>query len=208
MYKCNFCSYYSRDKKIIIKHTQNCSKKIKKNKKFDIRQSAFNKKLIIYSSKSRHRNLDITFYLYDMNKSISSLLKDLMKTMFFRFQVVLHVKFEKPKIKIINGKPDVAFDIIDTYFCSSMALVMKKSDIKHKLIQSYNKVLKLFDEFVSNGSGWSLRQINRIDIQVAKYKAMRGGCNENKLPLQISNKKAILSIKNEINENKCFLWCI
>ena len=210
MYKCNFCAYYSKEKKFIEKHTKICSKKIKKNKKFYIRQSAFNKKLVIYSSKSSSsfRNLDVSFYFFNMNKSITSLLENTIKTMFFRFQVVLHVKFEKPKIQIINGKPDVTFNIIDTYFCSSMVLVMKKTDIRPKLIQSYNRVLKLFDEFVNNGSGWSLRSINRIDIQVAKYKAMRGGCSENKLPLSISKKGAIISIKNEINENKCFLWCI
>ena len=36
------------------------------------------------------------------------------------------------------------------------------------------KILKKFEEWVSEGSGWVLKRINSITIKIAKYSPIRG----------------------------------
>src|SRR5277367_3017267 len=55
------------------------------------------------------------------------------------------------------------------------------------------------------GSGFSLKQINSLQININKYSPLKAS-SYFELPEYITNKKAIINVKNE--DNQCFKWAI
>ena len=59
--------------------------------------------------------------------------------------------------------------------------------------------------FIKNVSNWVFNKVLRLDINIVKYKPFKG--SSYLLLLQfLSNKKAVINIKNK--DNQCFKWCI
>ncbi len=204
MYECKICQYHSKSLikiKVHIAKSHNHDKN-RYFKYFELKETAFNGKIMVYTSKIKYKGLDCSTFLHIMHDKILNLLKKVLKKMPFRFQLILYITFEKPKIKFVKKKPKVVYESIKTFFCGQMSLIMNKKEIKSKLLINYNKVLKSFDQFISHGSGWTIKRIKGIDIKISKYKALSGGCEEVKLPKIITIKKAIWSIKK--NDKNAF----
>jgi len=56
------------------------------------------------------------------------------------------------------------------------------------------------------GSGWRILEIDRLDIRIAFYKPLSGGCSNWKLSEQVFSKRAVLSVQTM--DKKCFVWSI
>ena len=59
--------------------------------------------------------------------------------------------------------------------------------------------------YQKEGSGWSLDQVLHLDLNIAQYKPLKGS-SYIPLPKKLSNKKAIINVKN--SDNKCFMWSV
>ena len=64
---------------------------------------------------------------------------------------------------------------------------------------------KKIDDFNQNGSGWIYNKLAHIQVNVIKYKPIKGSTYF-PLPSFISNKKSCINVKN--NDDKCFLWSV
>ena len=74
--------------------------------------------------------------------------------------------------------------------------------------QAFQYILSNYDCFIKGGSGWVLKRIVSLDIQLIKIvKALRGGCRDGTaLPRKLISKKCILNIKSPRGE--CFAYAI
>lgn len=93
------------------------------------------------------------------------------------------------------------------YFCSHAERVLSSFMIYSKIDKAFRKILESVDSFIRNGSGWSIKNIEFLDIHLGNYRDLRGGCaHAVQLPVRLKNKKSLLNIK--CSDNKCFLYCI
>ena len=67
------------------------------------------------------------------------------------------------------------------------------------------RILEKMATFQSEGSGWRLYSIIKLELHTTRYNPLRG---ETWIPLpkELANKKAIINMQNK--DNKCFLWCV
>ena len=92
------------------------------------------------------------------------------------------------------------------YFCSNVERLLSSYQISDKIGDSFKKITQSLDAFIRNGSGWTIKQIETLDVHIGKYREMRGGCADVKLPPSLKNKKALLSI--QCKNDFCFLYSI
>ena len=67
------------------------------------------------------------------------------------------------------------------------------------------RIIEKMATFQSMGSGWRFHGVIKLELHTANYNPLRG---ETWVPLPkgLSDKKAIINVKNK--DNKCFLWCV
>ena len=78
--------------------------------------------------------------------------------------------------------------------------------ISSQLDEAFGKIINSFEKFLERGSGFVLKEINEMQLDVAKYNPLRGS-SYFPLPQSLGAKKAILNIQN-FNDEKCLLWCL
>lgn len=98
-------------------------------------------------------------------------------------------------------------EISDTfYFCSQCERILSSYQIQIAIRNAFKKILNSIDIFIRNGSGWSIKNINFLDIHLGRYREMRGGCKSVTLPKVLKQKRALLSI--QCDDDLCFLYCV
>ena len=90
-------------------------------------------------------------------------------------------------------------------FHSSTEDNLDGTDEQELYVTMVERIIEKMATFQSEGSGWRLRRIIRLELHTVSYKPLRG---ETWIPLpkELANKKAIINMKNK--DNKCFLWCV
>ena len=79
------------------------------------------------------------------------------------------------------------------------------AEIKEQLAKAYKNLYVSYQNFERDGSGWSIDQILKMEVNIAEYVPLSGS-SYLPLPPKIAKKKAVLNIQNE--DQKCFLWSI
>ena len=93
------------------------------------------------------------------------------------------------------------------YFSSRSERVLSNYFIEDALDRCFRKILEGIDNFIRNGSGWSILHIKQIDLNIGVYyRELRGGCAKIELPSELKRKKCIVNIN--CSDEKCFLHCI
>ena len=82
----------------------------------------------------------------------------------------------------------------------------QSQSIETTLQRMYDNMAEQISVYVSNGSGWVLRELLDVDLRVTTYNPTNAS-SYLKLPEKLRTSNCILNIKN-INDNKCALWCI
>ena len=96
---------------------------------------------------------------------------------------------------------------VDTVpFNSYQEFVYYSTDLEAMYEMMIAKMLESFSEFLKNGSGWTLKKIVRLDINVGKNKPVKGSSYA-PLPNALRNKGALINMKNK-KDNQCFKWAI
>ena len=91
------------------------------------------------------------------------------------------------------------------YFTSGTLINIKSTDVEKLIDLSINTIDGGIEAYQQNGSAWYFKEVYKLEIHTVEYNPTKRS-SYIPLPDWISNKKAIVNIKNK--DEKCFLWCI
>ena len=90
------------------------------------------------------------------------------------------------------------------YF-STEIFISTTSNVDDQIDNSFQQLSNRIEIFEREGSGWTIDQIVKLEIKIAKYSPISGS-SYTSLPKKLKDKKAILNIMN--NDDHCFKWSI
>ena len=99
------------------------------------------------------------------------------------------------------------FVVLDVWFGSVAQSVYTLSDIPVTVSIALREILTHYDNFVCAGSGWSLRKVIAMELTVARFRIIRGGCSVQDLPREIEKSRGIISLRN-CPDGKCFHYSV
>ena len=114
-----------------------------------------------------------------------------------KYAETLKVTFRKISVNMIVEK--------SAYFNSASQTIINQMEISEALQISEENILNKIAQWISEGSGWSVKEINNHYLNIAKYEPMKGS-SYMKLPKELQNSaKGLINMKNK--DNECFRWC-
>ena len=113
----------------------------------------------------------------------------------FKYQITLEVLLSKIKS---YGNIEYA----PSYFNSTTkTLINSKFSLNH----SFQEIIYRIDNWISEGSGWFIKEIQNQYLNVSAYSPFIGSTYM-ELPNELKiSKKGLINLP--YNDNKCFLWC-
>ena len=90
------------------------------------------------------------------------------------------------------------------YFNSSAQTIINQIEIADSLQLSKQQILNNVAQWISEGSGWTIKSVDSYYLNIVKYKPMNGS-SYIQLPELLNNKKGLINLKNK--DNECFRWC-
>ena len=91
------------------------------------------------------------------------------------------------------------------YFRTGVYKNLESTDVEKLIRRCFKKIVQEIGTYQKNGSGWYFKEVVQLEIHTVEFNPIKGS-SYIPLPDWISNKKAIVNIKNK--DEKCFLWCI
>ena len=120
-----------------------------------------------------------------------------------KFKMILVCLMEK---HLIGGdKNIIGLEESKAYYPSATFNNIKSTDINKILDLCIDTINGLIEAYQQKGSAWYFKEVVQLEIHTVEFNPAKGS-SYIKLPDWISNKKAIVNIKNK--DEKCFLWCI
>ena len=92
------------------------------------------------------------------------------------------------------------------YFTSRCSSVLNDNQINGSVEEALGKILNDLDNYLKNGSGWTLEKVLKVYINVARYKPLKGH-SFIELPSKLKSTKAIINIQNT-NDHRCFIYSV
>ena len=120
-----------------------------------------------------------------------------------KFRFVLVCMMEKHEVDKNNGIFDIKED--KAYFNSGTFTNLKSDDVDNLIYFSEDTILAQMEMYAEKGSNWVFKEVVKFEIHTVEFNPSKGSSYIS-LPSWISNKKAIINLKNK--DEKCFLWCI
>ena len=132
-----------------------------------------------------HQSKELTkdFFIGELNKNYG-----------IKINIRLNITFMKQIEKVNIG-----------FFKSNSQEIINENDIETVISVAGNELITGIREWISEGSGWVIKSVDKHEIGISKYKPLRGS-SYLPLPEKLKNKKGFINIKNE-NDNECFRWC-
>ena len=95
-------------------------------------------------------------------------------------------------------------------FHSEVEVNLAATDLNELYNKMTGKVLERLASFQNQGSNWTFRKIDSLEIHTVEYVPLRGG-SYIPLPKKLADKKAIINLRYEqhdknLNVNQCFKW--
>ena len=91
------------------------------------------------------------------------------------------------------------------YFNSQVQTIINNLEITKSLQVSKQNILNKTSQWISEGSGWTIKSVDSHYLNVVKYEPMKGS-SYIILPQELRNSaKGLINMKNE--DNECFRWC-
>ena len=114
-----------------------------------------------------------------------------------KFTETLKITFEKQKGDELIEK--------EAYFNAKPQTVTNDVDIDNLLQIIQQQIVNKIQQWISEGSGWTIQSVDGHFINVVKYEPLKGS-SYIPLPEELRNSgKGIINMKN--NDNECFRWC-
>ena len=118
-------------------------------------------------------------------------------------KLVLICLMEKVTIQKNVGITNIEED--KAYFKSDTEINLESTNVKKMIKMLFTGIINSLENYASKGSGWTYKEPVKLEIHTVDYNPTKGS-SYIPLPDWISNKKAIINIKNK--DDKCFLWSI
>ena len=112
-----------------------------------------------------------------------------------KYVETLKVTFEKISADEIVEK--------SAYFNSTPQTIINQMEIADSLQSSKQQILNKIAQWISEGSGWTIKSVDSHYLNIVKYKPLKGS-SYIQLPSEL-RMKGLINMKNE--DNKCFRWC-
>ena len=119
------------------------------------------------------------------------------------FSFVLVCMMEQPVVTRNQGIVEIKE--AKAFFNSETRLNIASSDEEELIKKCIKEIMKKFEAFQRNSSGWHFKEVLKLEIYTADFHPMKGSTYL-PLPEWIKNKRAIINIKNK--DDKCFLWSV
>ena len=127
----------------------------------------------------------------------TNLLKVLNEMKGLKFTETLKITFEKYKGDELIEK--------EAYFNAKTQTITNEIEIAELLQITQQQIVNKIQQWISEGSGWTIQSVDGHFINVVKYEPLRGS-SYIPLPKELRNPaKGIINMKN--NDNECFRWC-
>ena len=98
---------------------------------------------------------------------------------------------------------------VSAWFVSSNFLVLTPNQISSGLVRAFREILRSFDTFVQEGSGWTLDHVEDILLRLTKFSMFYGGCLREQLPSSLQSCRGIIKPLNAPNKgNECFCYAV
>lgn len=166
---------------------------------FRLEEAAFANFVLRYTYERVQRNADVFSYFSSIKVDLLRLLDAISREIHqFKFFMCLHLTLEKEE-----GETETKQ--LKVYFCSDPNTVMTNSDFNPTITKAVAEMNAKLENFQKHGSGWEVKNIDKCEVNFAKYKPLRGGC-KCKLDRHLLNKQAVLNI--ECNDYKCFVYSV
>ena len=135
------------------------------------------------------KNKDLLSYFFKNNKNV-------------KVNLVLVCNMEQ---QLINKDGNYVLKEDKAYFRSDTTRVLRSTNIERLINKSVKKIMEDIDTYQQNGSGWYLKNIKELQLNVVEDNPAKGSSYID-LPPWIKSKKAIINLKNK--DERCFIWCI
>ena len=91
------------------------------------------------------------------------------------------------------------------YFNSSAQTIINQTEIIDSLQSAKQQILNKVAEWISQGSGWTIKSVDSHYLNIVKYKPLKGS-SYIQLPQELRNSvKGLINMKNK--DKECFRWC-
>ena len=118
-----------------------------------------------------------------------------------KFKMVLVCLMERIKVKTDKGVEEL--EEVKSYFSSKTYKNLESTNPEKLVKKCISKILGSIEEYNTNGSGWYFKEVLKLEVNTVEFNPTKGS-SYIPLPDWISNKKAIVNIKNK--DEKCLLW--
>ena len=204
------CGYGTRDKSNFHKHVRKCQKRINRGKSAS--ESKQSKKKDSHCDESEQclggvletrtfynrGSKDILYVMERMKDKVKAHIYSFFKKMTsLKFQIVLHVKFKKLNEEHVEG---------EAFFCGRNRRILDISEFRKLYQESKEKIWHSFDQWLKEGSGWVIKSIEKLTLEMCEYRPYQGS-SYIKSPSWVLATRSVLNIEN-FSDNMCFLWHI
>ena len=143
-------------------------------------------------------NKDPLLQLQNTRKALEyHILKILLSMKGIKFIETLKITFSKMTDDDIKDKK--------AYFNSKPQTIINNLDIAESLQSSKQHILNFVAQWVSEGSGWTIKSVDNHYLNIVKYQPMQGS-SYIQLPQELrSSALGLINLKNE--DDECFRWC-
>ena len=122
------------------------------------------------------------------------------------------IKFQLGVRVILTKYSDELMKYIEIpfWFLSDQCNITSFKDISKQITLAIHQATAKYDSFVQAGSGWSLTEVKEISLTINTYNIIRGGCQKlhKQLPPLLRNAKRILSLIDNNEKEKCFIYAV
>ena len=84
------------------------------------------------------------------------------------------------------------------FFKSDARKIINENELETVISDAGNELINRISEWISEGSGWVIKSVDKHEIDISKYKTLRGS-SYLPLPEKLKNKKAKIKIKMIMN---------
>ena len=200
LFSCKTCGESFSSNNDLVEHRKT---HIFESDDFKIIKQVFNGASRIYRLEKAESDLESILSISVKNEILKIIISECIDKKRCLFSLAAHCAFIK-----FDDDGDVE-SRINTVFAARRAEVnthMSNSLIKETISRQKFELLKRIEDFLENGSGWTLSEVFYIDLNFVSISNIRGGCA---LANDKSNQKTsrgLLNIKN--NDNFCLIYCI
>ena len=121
----------------------------------------------------------------------------------FKAQTTLKVLFKKKKI---SGDGEEVFEYKEAYFNSKTFTILDPDDIIAALDKAAEEINNKIAVWLSEGSGWTIEEVQSHFINIVKYLPLRGS-SYTQLPKELRNSMmGLINLQNK--DDKCLQWCL